>query len=629
MAAKPGFLTAWPWRMLGSFKYVVLAPWIAHSIYSWVTKPEEKRDLTNFLILPILLWRWVHNQIWISLSRFQTARSKHKIVNKGIEFEQVDREENWDDQILLYGLGFYLFNQYVSGVTHLPMWRTDGMFLTIFLHMGPVEFLYYWLHRALHHHYLYSRYHSHHHSSIATEPITSVIHPFLEILSYFALFVIPQLGMLFTGTLSLWALIFYVTYIDFMNNLGHCNFELVPNWVFKIFPPLKYLMYTPSFHSLHHTQFRTNYSLFMPLYDYLYGTVDKSSDALYEKSLKGKKEILQVVYLTHPTSMDSIYHLRLGLAFLASKPFRKNYWYLLIIKPLTYLFVILTWVFGSTFIMESIKLDKLRIETWALPRFSFHYYLSRHRNSINNMIEKAILEADSEGVKVMSLGLYNQSEELNGNGKLYLQKYPKLKLRLVDGTALASAVVLNCYIPQGTETVIMRGQVSKASYVIALRLCQKGIKVATVCKSEYQQLKGQLPTNLCSNLVLSDNYDAKVWLVGDGITNEEQERAPKGACFISTSQFPVKNLRKDCFYHTTPAMRVPKNLENMHACENWLPRRVMSAWRVAGIIHALEGWNSHECGLEMLDPDRVWNAALQHGFLPHTYPQFNSPTKLG
>jgi len=38
--------------------------------------------------------------------------------------------------------------------------------------MGPVEFLYYWLHRLLHHHYLYSRYHSHHHSSIVTEPIT-------------------------------------------------------------------------------------------------------------------------------------------------------------------------------------------------------------------------------------------------------------------------------------------------------------------------------------------------------------------------------------------------------------------------------------------------------------------------
>ncbi|KAG9440242.1 hypothetical protein H6P81_020407 [Aristolochia fimbriata] len=628
MATKPGVLTAWPWEMLGSFKYVVLAPWVAHSIYSWVTKPEEERDLTNFLILPILLWRWIHNQIWISLSRFQTARSRHKIVNKGIEFEQVDREENWDDQILLYGLAFYLFNQYVSGVTHLPIWRTDGMFLTMLLHMGPVEFLYYWLHRALHHHYLYSRYHSHHHSSIATEPITSVIHPFLEILSYFALFVIPQLGMLFTGTLSLWALIFYVTYIDFMNNLGHCNFELVPNWVFKIFPPLKYLMYTPSFHSLHHTQFRTNYSLFMPLYDYLYGTVDKSSDALYEKSLKGKKEIPQVVYLTHPTSMDSIYHLRLGLASLASKPYSTK-WYLLMIQPLTYLpMMIFTFIFGSTFTMESVKLDKLMIDTWAIPRFSFQYFLLWHRDSINNMVEKAILEAEHEGVKVMSLGLYNQSEELNQNGDLYLQKHPKLKVRLVDGTALACAVVLNG-IPQGTKRVIMRGKISKTSCGIVFGLCQKGIKVQTVCKFEHQLLKTQLPTKLWSNLVRSDNYDAKVWLVGDGITDKEQEKAVKGACFIPFSQFPVKNLRKDCFYYTTPAMRVPNNLENMHACENWLPRRAMSAWRVAGIVHGLEGWDAHECGQEILDPDRLWNAALQHEFLPLTHPQLKGLSKVG
>ncbi|AQK55501.1 Protein ECERIFERUM 1 [Zea mays] len=55
-------------------------------------------------------------------------------------------------------------------------------------------------------------------------------------------------------------------------SLGHCNFELVPRLLFDVFPPLKYLMYTPSFHSLHHTQFRSNYSLFMPLYDHLYGT---------------------------------------------------------------------------------------------------------------------------------------------------------------------------------------------------------------------------------------------------------------------------------------------------------------------------------------------------------------------
>lgn len=52
--------------------------------------------------------------------------------------------------------------------------------------------------------------------------------------------------------------------------------------------------------------------------------------------------------------------------------------------------------------------------------------------------------------------------------------------------------------------------------------------------------------------------------------------------------------------------------------QNWLPRRVLSAWRVAGIIHALQGWNDHECGEAILDLDKVWEAALRHGFQPLT-----------
>uniref|UniRef100_A0A453CII1 aldehyde oxygenase (deformylating) n=1 Tax=Aegilops tauschii subsp. strangulata TaxID=200361 RepID=A0A453CII1_AEGTS len=52
----------------------------------------------------------------------------------------------------------------------MPMWETKGAIIMALLHAGPVEFLYYWFHRALHHHFLYSRYHSHHHASIVTEP---------------------------------------------------------------------------------------------------------------------------------------------------------------------------------------------------------------------------------------------------------------------------------------------------------------------------------------------------------------------------------------------------------------------------------------------------------------------------
>ena len=44
----------------------------------------------------------------------------------------------------------------------------------------------------------------------------------------------------------------------------------------------------------------------------------------------------------------------------------------------------------------------------------------------------------------------------------------------------------------------------------------------------------------------------------------------------------------------------------------------MSAWRIAGILHALEGWTMHECGDAMMDAEKAWSAAISHGFVPLT-----------
>ena len=74
----------------------------------------------------------------------------------------------------------------------------------------------------------------------------AVIHPFAEHIVYYLLFAIPMLSTIYVGNSSVMAVVLYIAYIDFMNNMGHCNFELVPKWMFQVFPPLKYLMYTPS-----------------------------------------------------------------------------------------------------------------------------------------------------------------------------------------------------------------------------------------------------------------------------------------------------------------------------------------------------------------------------------------------
>nr|CAD1820911.1 unnamed protein product [Ananas comosus var. bracteatus] len=197
-----------------------------------------------------------------------------------------------------------------------------------------------------------------------------------------------------TRTSSIIAFLGYLVYIDFMNYMGHCNFEIVPKWLFGIFPPLKYLMYTPSFHSLHHTNFRTNYSLFMPLYDYIYGTYDKSSDHIYERSLKGKEE-----------------------------------------RP-------------------------------------------------------------------------DVGDELNGYGKLYVKRNPTLKLRIVDGTSLAVALVLN-NIPKGINNVLLIGKPSKMAYTLSLALCQREVQVEMVQKDLYELMLFRLPLEMKNRLVLSKMYTSK------------------------------------------------------------------------------------------------------------------------
>nr|XP_009621541.1 very-long-chain aldehyde decarbonylase CER1-like [Nicotiana tomentosiformis] len=101
MATKPGILTEWPWARLGNFKYLVLAPFVGHSIFSlFMSQDDRERGIFYLLILPLLLSRMVHNQIWISLSRYVTAKGNNRILDRSIEFDQVDRENNWDDQII-------------------------------------------------------------------------------------------------------------------------------------------------------------------------------------------------------------------------------------------------------------------------------------------------------------------------------------------------------------------------------------------------------------------------------------------------------------------------------------------------------------------------------------------------
>eukprot|EP00897_Mesotaenium_endlicherianum_P008982 jgi/Mesen1/8111/ME000435S07281 len=253
--------------------------------------PDADSWCTHMVLVTAL--RVLHGHLWMSASRFHPLIQKHQIQTKGIKFEQVDREEKWcvrarsDDYLILHVLVATAVHTWLPGFQGLPLFHGWGLLMVLLLHVGPTEWVYYWAHRALHHHYLYNRYHSHHHASFVTEPVTGNVHPFAEHVLYTAIFAIPMLGTWLLGGASMAMFYAYWLGFDFLNAVGHCNWEFVPARLLRALPFLKYLVYTPTFHSLHHSQVHTNFCLFMPLYDYLGGTVDPASDSLHAAVRKG------------------------------------------------------------------------------------------------------------------------------------------------------------------------------------------------------------------------------------------------------------------------------------------------------------------------------------------------------
>lgn len=77
-----------------------------------------------------------------------------------------------------------------------------------------------------------------------------------------------------------------------------------------------------------------------------------------------------------------------------------------------------------------------------------------------------------------------QGEELNRNGEVYIHKYPEVKVRLVDGSRLAAAVVINS-VPKATTNVVMIGNLTKVAYTIAYALCQRGVQVVFFSSVEF------------------------------------------------------------------------------------------------------------------------------------------------
>ncbi|KAJ1268662.1 hypothetical protein BS78_07G151700 [Paspalum vaginatum] len=606
-------LASWPWDNLGNYKYLLCAPLLAKAVggSAW---ERASPDHWCFLLLLLFGARAVTYQGWCSFSNMLFLNRRRLIVRDGVDFEQIDREWHWDNflilQLWLAAMAVYAF----PSLRHLPLWDARGVAVALLLHVGVAEPLFYLLHRALHRGRLFSGHHSLHHSSRILQPTTAGFATPLEILAISALMALPVAAACAAGLGSACLLVGYMLAFDSLRAMAHCNVEVFPGWLFEALPPARYLIGTPTFHTIHHTTKDSNFSLFMPLFDLLGGTLNDKSWELHKKNSAGTDEIPGFVFLVHIVDVMASMHSNLRSRSHASLPYRATA-VTLLAWPLAFVIMLMMWAWSKTFAFTFYRLRGRLFQTWVVPRHGF-------QDGINRQIEMAILRANKMGVKVVSLAALNKNEALNGGGTLFVKKHPGLRVRLVHGNTLTAAVILR-EIPEGTAEVFLTGATSKLGRAIALYLCRKRVRVMMLTASEerFRKVQEEAPPEAQEYLVRVTKYESaqhcKTWIAGKWLSPREQRWAPAGTHFHQFVVPHIMRFRRDCTYGKLAAMSLPADVRGLGVCEYTLGRGVVHACHAGGVVHFLEGYEHHEVGA--IDVDRidvVWEAALRHGLRP-------------
>ncbi|CAL5041629.1 unnamed protein product [Urochloa decumbens] len=617
-------LASWPWASLGSYKYLLYGPLVAKVAHAWRETGSLPLDSWCLHLLLLLVLRSLTFQLWFSYGNMLFFTRRRRVVKDGVDFRQIDAEWDWDNMVILQTLiaAMVANSPAFPGVAELRAWDPRGWALALLLHVTVSEPAFYWAHRALHRGPLFSLYHAKHHSSPVTQPLTAGFGTPLEALILTAAVGAPLAGAFAAGAGSVSLVYGHVLLFDYLRCMGYSNVEVISHRAFAAVPALRYLIYTPTYLSLHHREKDCNFCLFMPLYDALGGTINSRSWELQKEVDQGMNDrVPDFVFLAHVVDVVSSMHVPFGFRSCSSLPFSTRL-VLLPLWPVAFAFMVLQWFFSKTFTVSFYFLRGRLHQTWSVPRYGFQYFIPSAKKGINRQIELAILRADKMGVKVISLAALNKNEALNGGGTLFVSNHPNLRVRVVHGNTLTAAVILN-EIPSNVKEVFLTGATSKLGRAIALYLCRKKIRVLmlTVSTERFLKIQREAPAESQHYLVQVTKYQAaqscKTWIVGKWLSPREQRWAPAGTHFHQFVVPPIIGFRRDCTYGKLAAMRLPKDVQGLGSCEYTMDRGVVHACHAGGVVHCLEGWDHHEVGA--IDVDRidvVWKAALKHGLTP-------------
>jgi sterol desaturase/sphingolipid hydroxylase (fatty acid hydroxylase superfamily)/predicted amino acid dehydrogenase len=579
-------------------------------------------------LLPILAFgtalRYLVNLTFTIMSKLDWLAEPLRIQRVNPPAEQHDRELDWDGPVILSPLAFVL----VDAVT--PWLREERVVpfcwesvLAMFMgHYLIVEPLYYAFHVALHTHQLYKHSHVHHHTSTVTEAISGTSHPMLETLCYLANFSFSFMLPAWLGLFSLELIPFYLAWFDVMNCIGHCNFEVVPR--FLQFGPLKYLVYTSSYHSLHHTKYKYNYCLFCPIWDYIGGTVHPTTERLHEKVLSHPPRQLEAVFLGHGVALHSMLHLPWFSPYLATRKHHVRWW-MVPLQPLMFVWAIICRYLFSTSCMQRYQFRGTECATWCLPVTGHFYVMKSHHKAIADRILKAVRDADDMGVKYFGLGALNKAEWINHGGSDIVDKLEKhRKIKVVHGNTLTAAAVWEA-LKQHTlpgEEIVFAGSTSKIGRALCILLARRGniVCMITGSKDRFESIcsgAGDAAKNLRRLKTYEETraLPGRAWIIGKWMSEEQiKDLIAPGALIVDFAVPHVpKNVSSPYRYVNGAALTFSRKDTDLTFCHD-VPNTV-PACMAATIIHAREDTGEHECGeLGIEEVDRWWAKAVQHGF---------------
>lgn len=225
-----------------------------------------------FPIYAIAITRIIVTHVILSL-HYQFV-DKDNYLNK-ISQKQLKREK--DDYMTAYFM--HMWTQIPLQLIFPGMFFSDRsqikscVIATVLVHALVVEPLYYFVHRWLHVPTQMKAMHGYHHLSIHTTPFTASVQNVYEHAIYVCTFGPAFLLPFFLLGRQHWLVIGgYLLAFDILNSFGHTNLRVRNVLFHSRYSPLTYLFYTPEFHLGHHHYFNANYALFMPVWDFLFGT---------------------------------------------------------------------------------------------------------------------------------------------------------------------------------------------------------------------------------------------------------------------------------------------------------------------------------------------------------------------